>query len=324
MWKIKKRGEFYQAIITVPDHPRIRRSTRTGNKAKAEEIARKWEADAISASLGKPTYVWEEAVVKWLKNSKRKSIDTDKSRLRYLAPYMQGVLISDITPAFVWDVVDELCDERELTPSTQNKYMALIRAILNCCEEWEWIERAPKFKKRKEVKKRVRWITREESHRLLFCLPKHQRAPVRLALELGLRKSNLYSLTWEQIDLDRKCAWIHGDQAKAGDSISIPLNENAVQILSDQAGKDPVKVFCDGKIEHRTFQNAVKKAGITDFRFHDLRHTWASWHVQRGTSLQQLMELGGWHSYEMVLRYAHLNADHLKEAAENICHKYGT
>ena len=57
---------------------------------------------------------------------------------------------------------------------------------------------------------------------------------------------------------------------------------------------------------------------IKDFRFHDLRHTWASWHVMHGTSLQQLMELGGWESYEMVLRYAHLAPEHLADAGSRI------
>jgi len=68
----------------------------------------------------------------------------------------------------------------------------------------------------------------------------------------------------------------------------------------------------------KAWKKALNRAGIEDFRWHDLRHTWASWHVQNGTSLQELQELGGWASYEMVLRYAHLAADHLKEAASRI------
>jgi integrase len=68
----------------------------------------------------------------------------------------------------------------------------------------------------------------------------------------------------------------------------------------------------------KAWKAALARAGIKHFRWHDLRHTWASWHVQSGTSLQELMELGGWHSYEMVLRYAHLASDHLKQAAKRI------
>ena len=66
------------------------------------------------------------------------------------------------------------------------------------------------------------------------------------------------------------------------------------------------------------WKRSLAKAEITHFRFHDLRHTWASWHVMHGTSLQELMELGGWKSYEMVLRYAHLAPEHLADAASRI------
>lgn len=68
----------------------------------------------------------------------------------------------------------------------------------------------------------------------------------------------------------------------------------------------------------KAWKRALTRAGIENFRFHDLRHTWASWHVMNGTSLQELMELGGWKSYEMVLRYAHLAPEHLSHAAARI------
>lgn len=66
------------------------------------------------------------------------------------------------------------------------------------------------------------------------------------------------------------------------------------------------------------WKRTLQKVGITNLRFHDLRHTLASWHVMHGTSLQELMELGGWKSYEMVLRYAHLAPEHLADAAARI------
>lgn len=68
----------------------------------------------------------------------------------------------------------------------------------------------------------------------------------------------------------------------------------------------------------KAWRAALKRAGIKNFRWHDLRHTWASWHVQSGTSLQELQVLGGWSSFDMVLRYAHLSSDHLRSAAERI------
>jgi len=67
-----------------------------------------------------------------------------------------------------------------------------------------------------------------------------------------------------------------------------------------------------------TWEAACKRAGVPGFRFHDLRHTWASWHAMAGTPLSVLQELGGWHSHEMVQRYAHLSPEHLAAAAERV------
>jgi integrase len=67
-----------------------------------------------------------------------------------------------------------------------------------------------------------------------------------------------------------------------------------------------------------TWRDAVKRAGLEDFRWHDLRHTWASWHVQQGTPLHVLQELCGWETAEMVRRYAHLAPEHLAEYAEKL------
>jgi integrase len=101
------------------------------------------------------------------------------------------------------------------------------------------------------------------------------------------------------------------------------LNEIALEVLHHRKGIAPEFVFTyNGKPVDRTstkaWKNALQRAGIENFRWHDLRHTWASWHVQNGTSLQELMEPGGCSSYEMVLRYAHLAGDHLLGAANRI------
>ncbi len=92
----------------------------------------------------------------------------------------------------------------------------------------------------------------------------------------------------------------------------MPLNKQAITILKAQIGKNLNYVFtCQGKpvtrCNNQAWAKALGRAGIDDFRWHDLRPTWASWHVQNGTPLHELQQLGGWSNYEMVLRYAHLS-----------------
>ena len=105
--------------------------------------------------------------------------------------------------------------------------------------------------------------------------------------------------------------------------MAVPLNEDAKRVLRKRRGEHPE--FCITYQGHpvartstKAWYKALKRAGIEDFRWHDLRHTWASWHVQNGTSLAELQELGGWSTTEMVRRYAHLGGDHLKRAASRI------
>ena len=104
----------------------------------------------------------------------------------------------------------------------------------------------------------------------------------------------------------------------------MPLNAEAVVIIRRQLGRHSTHVFSfRGKsivqVSTKAWYSALERAGIEDFRWHDLRHTWASWHVQQGTPLYALQELGGWESSEMVRRYAHLAAEHLAPYADRLC-----
>jgi integrase len=177
-----------------------------------------------------------------------------------------------------------------------------------------------------EDNRRIRWLTQEEARTLLKELPPHLADMAAFSLLTGLRQQNVTRLEWSQVDLFRQHALIHPDQAKTKKAIPVPLNSDAMAILEKQRGKHERFVFtyqgmpiiqCNTK----AWRNALKRAKIENFRWHDLRHTWASWHVQNGTSLQELQQLGGWSSFEMVLRYAHLSSDHLKDAAERISMK---
>lgn len=253
----------------------------------------------------------------------KRSLSTDKLHIKWLDKYLGNLYLVDITK----DVLDKIAKKREVEgvkPATVNRMMALVRAILRkAANEWEWIDKVPLVKMRKIENKRIRWITREEAVKLVATLPSHLSAMAMFSLATGLRRSNVTGLRWQDVDLSRRHALIHPDQAKAEKAIPVPLNDDAIAVLKGQLGQHDEYVFTyQGnriiQCSTKAFRAALKRVGIKNFRWHDLRHTWASWHVQSGTSLQELQMLGGWASFDMVLRYAHLSSDHLQSAANRI------
>ena len=214
---------------------------------------------------------------------------------------------------------------RRVSTESWELQLEVLRAILRkCVNEWEWLDRAPQIRMLKEPTRRIRFLTREEAQRLLGELPEHLADMAAFSLATGLRASNVTGLQWSQVDLARRLAWVHADQAKARKAIPVPLNAEAVLLVRKHIGWHLTHVFSyRGKpvtqVSTKAWYAALKRAGIAEFRWHDLRHTWASWHVQSGTPLFALQELGGWESSEMVRRYAHLAADHLAPYAERLC-----
>jgi integrase len=272
----------------------------------------------------KPRREWQEAVVKWLKESSHKAtIETDKIHLRWLDQFLRGLYLDQINRELIEKITEAKLGEN-VTNATVNRVLEVLRAILiRARDEWEWIEKAPKVRMLPEPIRRIRWLRPEEAQRLLAELPEHLADMAAFTLATGLRRANVTGLQWSQVDLVRRVAWVHPDQAKARKAISVPLNADAVVILRKRFGRHPTYVFTYKnkpitQVSTKCWYKALKKAGIEDFRWHDLRHTWASWHVQNGTPLYALQELGGWESPEMVRKYAHLACEHLAPYAERL------
>ena len=322
-----KRGSTWWVDIVVPDGERIRRSTGTESKTLAQEFHDKLKAEVwrISKLGEKPRHTWNEAVVRWLKEQSHKAtIEMDKIHLRWLDAFLNGKPLDSISRSMI-DKITEAKLAEGVTNATVNRVLEILRAILRrCVNEWEWLDKAPMVRMLKEPTRRIRFLTRQEANRLLRELPDHMADMVTFSLATGLRRSNVTGLLWSQVDLARQVAWIHADQAKARKAIPVPLNSEAVEIVTKQLGKHPTHVFSYKgntifQVSTKTWYAALKRAGIENFRWHDLRHTWASWHVQNGTPMFALQEMGGWESPEMVRRYAHLAADHLAPYAERLC-----
>jgi len=320
-----KRGNIWWIIISHRGK-RVQQSTGTADKVAAQRLHDKIKSDLWCEDYlnQKPERTWMEAVMRWLAESQHKrSLSDDKTHLRWADPHLKNFTLNQISR----DLIDTLAEKKlkeGVKPATVNRMLEIIRAILRKAErEWEWIDRAPVIRMFKEDTKRIRWLTQDQAAMLIKELPEHLANLAIFSLATGLRQSNVTGLQWSDVDLVKRHALIHPDQAKTKKAIPVPLNEMAIAVIRKQLGKHQQFVFTyNGKpirqVNTKAWRKALKRAEIENFRWHDLRHTWASWHVQNGTSLQELQQLGGWTSFEMVLRYAHLSSDHLKEAAERV------
>jgi integrase len=297
---------------------------------------------ALSGSLGKcrrkqvgqlplfgsavpiPVVTWDQAVDRWLiEQAHKASIESDRSNFRWLNQHLSGRLLHSIDRPSI-DVLVTAKRAAGVANSTVNRALALLRSVLIKSEhDWGWLAQAPKIRLLPEPRRRIRFLTSGQASRLLTELPYHLSSMAAFTLATGLRRANVTGLQWSQVDIDRRLAWVHPDEAKGRRAIAVPLNDDALRILREHQGRHPSYVFTyKGKrviqVSTAAWYKALHRAGIDNFRWHDLRHTWASWHVQNGTPLFALQELGGWESAEMVRKYAHLSASHLAVYADKL------
>lgn len=362
---IFRRGEIWYASYSLPGGKRIKESLGTEDKRQAQELhdkrkAELWRIDRLGDF---PDVTFEEACLRWLEEkADKKSLDTDKGRIGFWLEHFEGMKIKDITEAKIYAAVSRMqnrkakeiwqqrvdaavrkgkdapaFEAKPVTTSTKAKHLALMKAILRAAErDWKWLEKAPVIKIPSVRNKRVRWLEHEEAKRLIDECPEPLKSVVKFALATGLRRSNIINLEWQQIDMQRRVAWVNPEDSKSNRAIGVALNDTACKVLRDQIGNHHKWVFVHTRAWHRpdssltpairkmrvddnrAWNSACKRAGIEDFRFHDLRHTWASWLIQSGVPLSVLQEMGGWESIEMVRRYAHLAPNHLTEHARQI------
>jgi integrase len=253
----------------------------------------------------------------------KRSIKSDIGNFDWLTPHLDHLRLEQITKEKIEEIA-KIKEKSGVSSATVNRVLALIRSVLNrAYKEWECLEKVPLIKLRKENNARIRWLTVTEAANLLLALPRHLKMMAIFTLATGLRARNVRLLKWKNVDMSNRHLVIHADQNKSKRALGIPLNDDAMSVLRAQLGIHDKYVFVYHnkpvtQCSTAAWRKALKRAGIKDFRWHDLRHTWASWHVQNGTGLQELFELAGWGSFNMVLRYAHLSSDHLKKAAERI------
>ncbi len=209
------------------------------------------------------------------------------------------------------------------------KELGLLRRMFNVArKQWKWKIGNPvsDIELPKVRNERVRYLS-EAEHKRLFealekCEQKWLKPLVIIAMHTGLRLTNLCELKWSEVNLFSNMITIEAEAMKNDDYLGMPLTGRAVQVLKE-LHKTPCisgHVFHDNGVKlydrklQRAFSDALMKAKIENFHFHDLRHTFASYLRQKGVDLHSISKLLGHKDLRMTKRYAHLNVDSLRRA----------
>jgi len=220
-------------------------------------------------------------------------------------------------------------------PATANRLLATLKHMFTKAVEWEMVEEATLKRIRKakfleENNQRLRFLSAEECQELIKACHPHLKPIVVTALNTGMRKSEVLGLTWDKVDLKHGFILLDQGDTKNGERREIPINDTLRETLAElfQGTKERPRridipyVFYDPTAEKaykdvkRSFASACKRAKITNFHFHDTRHTFASLSVMGGVDLTTVKELLGHKHLTMTLRYAHLAPSHKVKAVD--------
>ena len=342
---IRRRGSSWEIDYYAPDPKNPGKNRRVKKlfplKREAEaELAKRKSLVAEGRYLDVKTETkttFEELAARYEETFKhQRSFDRAKRGfIKTLKARFSGRMLSSLT---YYDCEAFLTERRNTptrggkprTESTLNKEVGTLRHMLAKAVSWGFLERSPFSRGEslhlKENNQRLRFLNEEEAERLVAKCSDHLRPIVLCALNTGMRKGEILALKWEDV----RNGFIYVRKSKTDEARQIPINDTLAEMLKGLRVKNQLQspyVFCiksGGKLTNigsvqRSFERARKKADIDDFRFHDLRHTFASWLVMRGASLKVVQELLGHKSLTMTLRYSHLAEAHKVEAVNLLC-----
>ncbi len=266
-------------------------------------------------------------------SSYKRAWDEEKYTFERIAEHFGDTPLSQIT---TWQIEKWKAERRkEVKPGTVNRQLTVIKHMCKKAVEWGLATSNPAAAvKRFAVNdQRTRFLTEDEIQRLLIVCEAQLTSPwllplVTLALNTGMRQGELLGLSWVEVDLER--GLITTKRTKNLRLKAIPLNEparEALAWLNEHRYGDYLFMWPWGDLLGKTtvydaFRTACDQAGITDFRFHDLRHTFASHLIMAGADLVTVMELLGHVGINMTLRYSHLLPEHKAQALARLGERY--
>jgi integrase len=332
----------YTATIRLKGYP-IQNAT-----FKRLTDAKRWIQDTESAiregrhfkTVEAKKHTLADLVDRYIKDvlpTKPKQIPAQKPQLERWKAEIGYLALSDVTPAVIVECRDKLANETtyrgtQRNPATVVRYMAaLSHAFTIAVNEWQWIDDTPmrKVKRPTEARGRVRFLDEFERARLLTACQESSNKTlylcVVLALGSGMRQGELMSLQWQNVNLKDGYLILH--ETKNGERRRVPLSGLALSLLKDHAKvrrlDTPLLFPSSTKPQQpvelkKAWLTALERAGINDFKWHDLRHCTASYLAMNGASLAEIAEVLGHKTLAMVKRYAHLSDGHVSNVVASM------
>ncbi len=309
----------------------IRKSSGTTNFKEAQAIlakSRQLILEGKSPEIKKiKNHTFRELAEKYLPWCERqKAFETKARKIKQLIDVFDAVPLRRFSTMQIEQFQSERLKKNK--PATVNRLTATLKHMFTKASDWEMVEEEV-LKKIRKVKQlpegggRLRFLSVDEARELVQACDPHLRPIVVMALNIGMRKNEILSLRWDE-HVDLRHGFILLDKTKGGGRRELPINETLRMVLKAQIRRVDVSyVFYNPKTGKRygdvkkSFYSACKRAGIKDFRFHDLRHTFASHLIMAGVDITTVKELMGHKTLTMTLRYAHLAPSH-KVAAVDI------
>ena len=326
-----KRGKVWHMSFVYKGR-RYRKSTGNADRKLAQRILDKVKGEIAEGKwfekLPGEDKTFREMMEKFLDEhaSRKASYKSYQSYVRSLNPFFGNYTLAGITPK----VINEYKLKRRndgVKPGSINRELATLKKAFNLAlKEWEWVRENPasKVSLEEENNKRDRWLTDEEEERLLGACSPRLRELVVFALNTGMRLSEILTLVWKGVDLFRKTITVF--RSKNKQLRTIPMNQTVFEMLKKRAKVKSIKtdlVFynkihaeIDKRFVSLSFHYTARKAKVEDFRFHDLRHTFATRLVQSGKDLYKIQRLLGHKTPSMTQRYAHHYPESLRDAVE--------
>lgn len=323
----------YRALIRRPGFPSESRTF--AKRRDAERWAKRKELDMDAVKYGNAHVAQSQTVCAMIdryletvlpaKSCSARYVETQRKQLLWWRRQLSGCALCNLSPYLLSDCKETLAGSgySRRSPATVNRYLAALNHVLNTAvKSWGWLDANPleRVAKAKEPRGRVRFLSDAEREALLAAAAREQGKPMFLiilfAIATGARKSEILNLKKRDVDFERGVAVAY--DTKNGDPRQLYLSQGLCGLLSDYLAHQLVRspfVFAartGGAMDiSREWDRVRSRAGLHDFRFHDLRHTAASYLAMNGASPADIAEALGHRSYDMVKRYAHMHKTHV-------------